>query len=569
MSGNPSNNVRFQRDGNDVYVFIPASNTSVKSEHLKQAFQLSEFASAQLLDSNAFDIISKQFTHWRQQLQPNEHKHYSDPLATIIDAQIAITIDDDDMLATAEITSAWGGEPITRPALLAELKRCGITTGIQRAAINQILQHCIEAPPGTTIDVIVARGKAPKRGRDAYFEALVEDARERVLKPQARSDGTVDMRDLGKQITVNTGDELMRRWPPEKGREGFTVKGVKLPAEDGEDQQLAVGEGSDVSPQDANVLIATKTGLPWFTHNSANVDDVLTLKSVDVSTGHVDFKGSVIVSGSITEGMRVVATGDITVAGYVDSAELKAGGNITVRKGCIGHISKEDEQLVLDNENFIPTLSSKLYASGTIWCAYAQYAYLESMHGIIVDKQLTHCHVITSGAAEIGGNDKQARGKIIGGTFETCAPIYAGQLGARAGTRTRFILSPPPADSNTLDALQSLTQSFKQTLAKVKRLQLGLERCKALEDEHKRIQHSRTLIAAIRREQTKLQSIKDDLTVIKASVDNHPTLRIVAGREVFPGVKFMHANKNLQMREHRGGTLFMLQDHQLRMDILR
>ncbi|HAD47936.1 MAG TPA: DUF342 domain-containing protein, partial [Idiomarina sp.] len=66
-----------------------------------------------------------------------------------------------------------------------------------------------------------------------------------------------------------------------------------------------------------------------------------------------------------------------------------------------------------------------------------------------------------------------------------------------------------------------------------------------------------------------LQAIKDDIAVIKASVDNHPTLRVIAAKEVFPGVKFVHQNKNLQMKEHRGGTLFMLQDHQLRMDILR
>jgi|GEM_PF-212581 len=569
MSATPSDNIRFQRDGNDVYVFVSASNSSIKAEHLKQAFQLSEFASAQPLDRNTFDNIAKNFSEWHQQRKRKPSENYSQEVAVIVDARLTITIDDDDMLATASVTSAWGGEPLTRPRLLAELKSCNISTGIQRTGINQILQHCIEAPAGTTIEVIIAKGRPPIHGKNARFEALVEDARKRILKPQEREDGTVDMRDLGKQITVDKGDALMRRLPPEGGRDGFTIKGETLPAEGGDDIALAAGEGTEISDQDPDLLVATKVGMPWFTHNSANVDDVLTLKAVDVATGHVDFKGSVVISGSVTEGMRVNASGDITVAGYVDSAELSAGGNITIRKGCIGHISKEDEQLVLDNENFIPTLSSKLSAGGSIWCAYAQYAYLESGQGIIVDKQLTHCHVITAGPAEIGGNDKQARGKIIGGTFETCAPVFAGQLGARAGTRTRFILSPPPPDESTLDALQSLTQNLKLTLKKLKRLKMGLSRCNALEDEQQRIQHTRTLIKAIRHEQRKLQSLKDDIAVIKASADQHPTLRVIAAKEVFPGVKFIHQNKNLQMKEHRGGTLFMLQDHQLRMDILR
>jgi len=568
MSGKPSENVRLQRDGNDIYIFISASNKSIKPEHLKQAFQLSEFASARLLDTNVFEAVAKHFSEWLQREQAPE-KNYSEEIAQVIDAELSITIDDDGMQATAEVTTPYGGEPISRPRLLAELKACGISTGVQRSGIDQILQHCIEAPPGTTIEVTIARGRLPKNGKNARFERLVEDARQRVLRPQERTDGTVDMRDLGKQITVDAGDPLMRRLPPEGGRDGFTVKGEKLLAEAGDDQALVEGQGSQFSEEQPDLLIATKRGMPWFTHNSANVDDVLTLKSVDVSTGHVDFKGSVIVSGSVTEGMRVTASGDITVAGYVDSAELRAGGNITVRKGCIGHISKEDEQLVLDNENFIPTLSSKLSSEGSIWCAYAQYAYLESGTGLTVDKQLTHCHVITSGQAEIGGKDKQARGKIIGGTFETCAPVFAGQLGARAGTRTRFVLSPPPADEQTLDALSGLTESFKSTLNKLKRLQLGLKRCQALEDDGKRKQHSQTLIKAIRVEQNKLKVCKDDIAVIKASTENHPTLRVIAGKEVFPGVKFVYNNKKLQMKERRGGTLFMLQDHQLRMDILR
>ena len=569
MSATPSDNIRLQRDGNDVYVFISASNPSVKAEHLKQAFQLSEFASAQLLDRNPFDTIVQHFNDWRQQRERKPSESYSEEIAVIVDAKVTITIDDDDMLATASVTSAWGGEPLTRPKLLTELKNCNISTGIQRSSINQILQHCMEAPPGTTIETVLAKGRPPIHGKDAQFEALAEDARKRILKPQERDDGRVDMRDLGQQITVQEGDPLMRRLPPEKGRDGFTIKGQTLPAEPGSDIALSPGQGTSISEQDANLLVATKVGMPWFTHNSANVDDVLTLKAVDVATGHVDFKGSVVISGSVSEGMRVNASGDITVAGYVDSAELRAGGNITIRKGCIGHISKEDEQLVLDNENFIPTLSSKLSAAGTIWCAYAQYAYLESGQGIIIDKQLTHCHVITSGRAEIGGNDKQARGKIIGGTFETCAPIFAGQLGARAGTRTRFILSPPPPDETTLDALKSLTQNLKQTLKKLQRLKAGLSRCQALENDQQRQQHTQTLIKALRHEQLRLQLLKDDIAVIKASADQHPTLRVTAAKEVFPGVKFIHQNKNLQMKEHRGGTLFMLQDHQLRMDILR
>lgn len=567
MPGNSSQHVRFNSDNSDVYIAISASEKNVKAEHLKQAFQLSEFASAQLSDSSVFNSVATKFNQWTEQ-QGQSSGNYTEAIGRLIDAKLVLTVSEDRMLATAEVISAFGGQPITRPKFLSELKQWGISSGIQRGAINQAIQHCIESPPGSSIELTIAKGRWPKNGNDAYCEALVEDSRHRILKPQERDDGRVDMRDLGKQITVHEGQPLMRRYPPEPGSDGFTIKGEHLPAEAGDDLVLAEGEGSKVSADDSNLLVATKVGMPWFTHNTANIDDVLTLKSVDVSTGHVDFKGSVVVSGNVSEGMRIVASGDISVAGYVDSAELRAGGNITIRKGCIGHISREEEQRALDNEYFIPTLTSKLFAAGSIWCTYAQYAYLESSDGIIVGKQLTHCHVVTSGTAEIGGNDKQARGKVIGGTFETNAPLFAGQLGARAGTRTRFLLFEPPPNDQVLSEMRGLGSGFKKTISKLKRLQLGLQRCQALTDDKQRQQHTQTLIKAISHERSRLSTYRDDLAVIKAASDDHPTLKISVAKEVFPGVKFYHKDKSLVIKDHRAGTLFMLQQHQLRMDVL-
>src|SRR5690606_11993322 len=109
------------------------------------------------------------------------------------------------------------------------------------------------------------------------------------------------------------------------------------PANDGEDRDLKAGKGTEINPDNPNQLIATQKGMPSFIDNTAEVDEILTMQNVYVSTGHVDYEGSVIITGSVGEGMRVKATGDITVAGYVDSAQLSAGGNITIAKGCIGH----------------------------------------------------------------------------------------------------------------------------------------------------------------------------------------------------------------------------------------
>ena len=56
---------------------------------------------------------------------------------------------------------------------------------------------------------------------------------------------------------------------------------------------------------------------------------------------------------------------------------------------------------------------------------------------------------------------------------------------------------------------------------------------------------------------------------MRASLKNHTTLRIMAAKEVFPGVQLEYDHKKLRITEHRGGTLLLLKDHELRMDILR
>lgn len=560
--------IQFERSGDDVYVSIAKSAEGIHSGQIKTAFEMSQYADAMLINDNVFNQIANNFLQWQGKEQSTT-THYNERIAILQDAQLYVVISDDHMTAKVSCDAARGGEPINRQHILEALKAAGVVAGIKRKMVDKIIRHSLKVAPGGHFEATIARGVTAKNGQNAWFERLVDDARQRVLQPQARDDGTVDMRDLGEQVTVLEGDPLLKKHPPTRGRQGCTVKGNVIEAFDGEDADMIAGEGTRIADDDPTLIVAERTGMPWFTHNSANVDDVLTLKTVDVSTGHVKFKGSVIVTGNVTEGMHVECTGDITVAGYVDSAQLRAGGSITVRKGCIGHISSEDEQRLQADEAYIPHLSSKMDAGASIWCAYAQYAFLECKQSLTIDRQLTHCHVRCTGEAFIGGQDGSARGKIIGGTFETCANVAAGQLGARAGTLTRFLLSVPPPSPSDVSALTDLYRQLRITTHSLKRIKLGLQRCNSLANDEQQTSLKQSLTTAAQTELNTLRSVQNDLKVMRASLKNHPTLRIVAAKEVFSGVQLEYEHKKLRIKEHRGGTLLLLKDHELRMDILR
>jgi len=433
-----------------------------------------------------------------------------------------------------------------------------------------LVEHTNEAPPGAELSVTVAKGKYPINGSNAKFKPLTDDARKRVLRPQLREDGTADMRDLGAEVTVDPDHPLLQKIPPSKGRAGFTVFGQELEARDGEDRDFKPGEGTRVSDTDANLIVADRTGMPSFSENSVQVDDVMQLNNVDVSTGHVKFKGSVIVTGNVSEGMKVTCSGDITVGGYVDSAELHAEGNITVRKGCIGHLihSGDNAENDEDADEWIPDVSTKLIAGGSIWCAYAQYSYFEAQTGVNTDKQLTHCHVITKGPLAIGGEGRNARGKLIGGTIETCDHVYCGQLGAPAGTKTRIYWSLPPADPQSLEHLNSMRALLTKTLARVKVVQQGLNRCDKLEDGVKKLEYQKKLKIELRKLKTRIINTRTSIDSILEAFENHPVLRTMVSKEVFPGILFIFKEKSLRIKEHRNGTMFLLQDKQLRVDSL-
>ena len=560
--------IQFERSGEDIYVSISKSTDGITAGKIKTAFEMSRFADAVPVNDDPFALIATNFLQW-QKREDVSSQRYNERVATVQDAQLFIVISDDQMTATVSCDAARGGEPIHRQDILEALKAAGVVAGIKRKMVDKIINHSLKVAPGGHFEATIARGVTAKNGKNAWFERLVDDARQRVLRPQARDDGTVDMRDLGEQVTVLEGEPLLRKHPPTRGRHGCTVKGNVIEAFDGVDAEMIAGEGTRRSDEDDAVIVADRTGMPWFTHNSANVDDILTLKSVDVATGHVKFKGSVIVTGNVTEGMHVECTGDITVAGYVDSAQLRAGGSITVRKGCIGRISSEDEQRLQADETYIPHLSSKMVAGASIWCAYAQYAYLECKQTLTIDRQLTHCHIRTAGESFIGGTESTARGKIIGGTFETCADVSAGQLGARAGTLTRFLLSAPAPQLSDQSTLTRLYKQLRAITGTLKRIKLGLERCDSLANDEQQKSLKQSLRSAAKTELAAMQGVQNDLKVMRASLKNHPTLRIVAAKEVFPGVRLEYNEKKLRIKEHRGGTLLLLKDHELRMDILR
>jgi len=347
-----------------------------------------------------------------------------------IDATIAISIDDDEMGANAEITTAQGGKNLSAKAILEAAQSVGVKKGFSKKNLIQLAQLAAQAEPSTLVTLQIATGKLPINGKNAIVKPLVESAQSRILRPKKREDGSVDMRDLGDIVCVTVGEPIAKKIPLTLGEKGYTVTATSIEPEPGEDLLLVPGEGTALSPKDENILLSQKVGLPKTTPNGMEVDEVYKVKNVDVASGNINFAGSVIIDGDINEGMKVIASGDVTVGGFVESALIEAGGDVTISGGIIGHKHDIEKTKVTEVE-----MSVTVNTKGNLYTKYCQYAQISCGKDIRIEKQLLHSLINANGSIKLG-TEELSNGTIIGGYIIAGEYVSSGIVGATVGSNT-------------------------------------------------------------------------------------------------------------------------------------
>ncbi|QFI56098.1 DUF342 domain-containing protein [Aeromonas simiae] len=344
-------------------------------------------------------------------------------IASRLDAELKIRIDKDKMTAYAQIRCDWGGEPITQARLHGAMQAAGVTTGLSPQLEQQALLAARQAPPGHELLLPIAEGRPPRHGSDGFLEPLVETLAERVLRPRELDNGRVDLRDLGTLATVQADTPLLRRHPATAGEPGVDVHGHVIPAKPGKEVTMTAGEGT-VLADDTTLLLAQRAGMPRHQPGGMAVDDLLTLKNVDAKHGHVEFNGSLVISGDVQPGMRVQAGGDIVIGGFVEAASVRAGGNLTIKHGAIGHHNRQGEPF-----------NCCLTAGGNLTLAFAQYASLEAELDVHIHNQISHCYC-RAGYHLLVGDPALHKGTLLGGLNIAGESIQAAIIGAQAANQT-------------------------------------------------------------------------------------------------------------------------------------
>ena len=351
------------------------------------------------------------------------------------DATLLLHVSEDLMAATITINQSYGGRRITGEEVRRELTEQGVVCGI----MHEEIEAAVTA--GSAFKRLVAVGIPPQPGLDTQFISLIPEMSNQV--PQLSDDDKADYRNLGDIVSVSLGDPLIRRSQPTAGIAGSNLLGRELPTSDGCEIPFAENlTGIACDLHDPDLLIAAISGYPVIVPNGVMVEPVLKLKRVDLSTGNLHFKGSLEIAGDVTEGMEVTATEQVTIGGIVEAAKIKAGGDVLVKGGVIGHVevNKADGRRE----------TAQISAGGSVTVQFAENAII-SAGGDIVIKELVMQSDLTSGSSIRVGEQGGRKGHIIGGFCRAASLVQAVVIGSRVGVQTVVEVGVDPSLSRKLD----------------------------------------------------------------------------------------------------------------------
>lgn len=316
------------------------------------------------------------------------------------DLDFSISVSKDEMEAMVVFNSR--NKKIDRETLFLHLFKAGIIYGIRDDAINVIIRgKCQED------SIVIARGNQPEQGKDGRYEFFFRT--EISKKPVILEDGTVDYKNIDWMESVKKNQKIAYYHEAEEGKAGRTVTGKEIPSRKGKELRMLAGKGFELLP-DRKTYISAKDGKIEYVNDKIMITDLLILDDVTISTGNIQFDGSIHIRGNVGKGVSVTATKDITVDGFVEAADLTADGDIILKKGCNasgqGKISCGKDLMARFLEG------ARVFTQGSVKVNYCM-----------------NCDIQADNTIEVSG-------MITGGTSYAAAGIKAMDIGNYTGLKT-------------------------------------------------------------------------------------------------------------------------------------
>ncbi len=328
-----------------------------------------------------------------------------------------------------------GAELLTEKEVLASLAYRKITYGIQTEAIHGFFEHreyCKE--------IEVALGKPVKQGQNAKVE-LHFNANLRP-KPTLKEDGSVDYFHLNLINNVEAGQLLATLHKEVLGEPGTTVLGETIKPLAVKSAFIKYGKNTVLS-EDKLTLTAEKSGHVTLREGKITVSDVLAVQNVDVSTGNIEYEGSVEVKGVVASNFSIKAGGNVVVKGIVEGAVIDAGADVIMECGV--------------------KAGGNIKAGGNVVTKFIENATVAA-RGSVTSECILHSNVSSGTEVIVTGK----RGFIAGGKVSAAERITDKILGSDMGANTVIEVGADPQITLRLKELQKNIAAAQKNIESIK-----------------------------------------------------------------------------------------------------
>ena len=413
----------------------------------------------------------------------------------------------DDMEAYIQLAVPADDEEYTLPFLMQALTDKGINTGIDQQMLSDLIKDGIYGQ-----EVRIASGTAPVDGVDGYYDYKFDTNFDG--KPKILPDGSVDYWSVHSIEAVVKDQVIAVYHPAVEGKDGITVKGKILSAKRGREQLPLKGKGFERMTDGVTYQAAMDGKIEM--QNDRIV--VLTVHEIagnaELATGNIDFRGDVVIHGGVENGLKIKATGSITIDGVVESCELEAGKDIILRSGMLG-----------GNKASVRT-------KGNITAKFFEFTTIEC-EGNIQANVLMECQVRCQGKVILNGS----HGKIIGGDVRAIKGIEVTTLGNDAEKRTIVSVG---AGIEVYSKLRMLEKKIQETQENLEKIEGGLKMFDTMERErgvsYANDPRRMALLRVKIKDMAELANDQAEEKKLRRLADNSRGACVSVLREVYPGV---------------------------------
>lgn len=462
---------------------------------------------------------------WKEVKQANRFKSKKYKIAppqmtSKNDGVLVIDISDDQMKAYAILFPPLSnGRPVTKDVIMVKLNDAGIKYGID----HKMVQELCTAQKYTRC--CIAQGRQPQKGRDAVIEYNF-DVSQDLFKPQVTDDGRVDFYNLNVIQNVVEGQVLARKIPAVPGISGVTVTGKKVNPPRPRDIPLNAGKNTILN-NNGFTLIATISGHAILKAGRVSVLPVFEVAGdVDLSTGNIDFVGSVRVLGNVKPGFVIKAEGDVEVNRAIDGGFVKAGGSIMVKGGVLGRGK------------------GHIKACGSIYAKFFENVNVEAGHTVVAGEAIMHSIIKAGRKITVKGR----KGKIIGGLCFAGEDIEGKVIGSPLAVNTQLEIG---VSSQAIADLKALSLDEIEITEQLQKLNEMIMLLKSVEEPKKYLQgrDPASLITTQQNLLAKLETVKEKKNEILARFQLLEQGRVRVQECIYPGAVVTFGNLSYYIRE--------------------